>query len=716
MTCPDDKTLQLFIAGRLAQGQEEQIEKHLEGCELCSKRLSELETKGKAAIFRDIQAAHADDSAMATGGENQAIPSTIPKTIGHYKVIDVLGSGGMGAVYLAENPHLDRKVAVKVVKASRSLHQSSLDRFSREMKAVGKLRHPNIVQALDGGVVDGQPYLVMEYLEGSDLSHYVKHCVTEHGPLPVKQACDIIRQVAAGLDYAHRLGYVHRDIKPSNLWMMPDGTVKILDFGLVGLLEPENGIPTTGETNEGMILGSLDFMPPEQVGNVKKADNRSDIYSLGCTLFYLLTGNPPFGKKTHPELADKIAAHAKEDLPPLSRFRKDVPASIDALLRKMTAKRPADRFQQASEIVFNEHTSNRSTRSVIIMSLVAMLLLLVAGVAVATKYGGHDRHAANNPIVETPIHPSKIVSEPEIPQELPVVRMTLEIDADNKGQFCVAKGLSTDPPDDLFQGEAFTHPAFPHASAFRGTNGMGRMIWGFDDPMDAWKKYDKHLATLQSIAEIKEGALWTYLGGGGLGIWNARFPIRITCDFPDIHNGELQIHIGGGINSNYGRFLLIVKCKEDETYEIEVWTEAISVVYGSDVQTHGTLKQIVTTKLEQPFEQSFRVSDTLRNPDVVLKRMANRVAPITRVDITARFVAAPEFAPKETDDELTVDEIVSRLNPREPRLPLGSSKKPVIEMFDGKPCVEVIVDGLPMFRPLQGKELDDWEKENGKNK
>ena len=105
MTCPDDKTLQLFIAGRLAQGQEEQIEKHLEGCEPCSKRLSELETKGKAAIFRDIQAAHADDSATATGDENQAIPLTIPKTISHYKVIDVLDSGGMGAVYLAENPH-----------------------------------------------------------------------------------------------------------------------------------------------------------------------------------------------------------------------------------------------------------------------------------------------------------------------------------------------------------------------------------------------------------------------------------------------------------------------------------------------------------------------------------------------------------------------------------------------------------------------------------
>ena len=160
MTCPDDKTLQLFIAGRLAQGQEEQIEKHLDGCEPCSKRLSELETKGKVAFFRDIQAAHAEDSATAMPVEGRAIPPIIPRSIGHYKVIDVLGSGGMGAVYLAENPHLDRKVAVKVVKASRSLHQSSLDRFSREMKAVGKLRHPNIVQALDGGVVDGQPYLV----------------------------------------------------------------------------------------------------------------------------------------------------------------------------------------------------------------------------------------------------------------------------------------------------------------------------------------------------------------------------------------------------------------------------------------------------------------------------------------------------------------------------------------------------------------------------
>lgn len=378
LSCPENEILQLFILGRLAQEQEEQIEKHLEGCESCSKRLAELETKRKAAIFRDIQAAHANDSASVTTGNVQTISPVIPESIGHYKVIEILGSGGMGTVYLAENPHLDRKVAVKVVKASRSLHQSSLDRFSREMKAVGKLRHPNIVQALDGGVIDDQPYLVMEYLEGNDLSRYVK----EHGPLSLKQACDIIREVANALDYAHRLGYIHRDIKPSNIWLTPDGTAKILDFGLVGLLETENNntspvVPQQG-TVEGVILGSPDYISPEQIVDPKKADNRSDIYSLGCTFFYLLTGQPPFGKDTHPNIHSKIEAHVSESFPSLRQIRKDIPNNIELLLLSMTAKRPQDRPQAINEITRKLNSIKEP------FSLLRMLVLFVAGLIFAT--------------------------------------------------------------------------------------------------------------------------------------------------------------------------------------------------------------------------------------------------------------------------------------------------------------------------------------------
>ncbi len=723
MPCPDDKTLKLSIAGRLAPQQIEWIERHLENCPACSERLSKLETEANIPILQDLKAAQLTGSdSMAVGGGSDSIDEGIPGTIGHYKVCGVLGAGGMGTVYLAENSHLDRSVAIKVVKASRQIHQSSIDRFVREMKAAGKLHHSNIVQALDGGVIDGQPYLVMEYLEGCDLSRYVK----EHGPLPVKQACNIIRQVAAGLDYAHRLGYVHRDIKPQNLWITPDGTVKILDFGLVSLLESEkvggSVNPSPYDTSDGTILGSSDYISPEQAGSPQKADSRSDVYSLGCTFFYLLTGRPPFDKATHPTLNAKLEAHATGDFPPLRFYRNDVPTSVEAVLRKMVAKRPEYRFQTASEIVFNEPVSNRSRKSAAVASLIAILLLLIAGIAVAMKYSGRDQHAVNTPIISEPVRYTSTEPESVMPKELPVVRMILEIDADNKGRFHVAKGLSTDPPDDSFQGEVFTHSAFPHALAVRGEHGMGRMVWGFDDPMEAWKNYDKRLAVLQSIAEIKDGALWTYLGGGGLGIWNARLPIRVSCDFPDIHDGELQIHIGGGIGSQYGRFLLIVKCNEDGTYGIEVWPETISVTYGSDVQMPGTLKVMATTKLEQPVEQSFQVSDTLRNTDIVVKRMAGQIASITRVDVIAHFVAATDFALKETDDRLTKDkslsndEIIRRLNPNKPRLPLDTSKKSVVEIFDGKPCVEVVVDGLPMVRPRQGKELVDWEKENGKNK
>ena len=401
MSCPDDKTLQLFIAGRLAQEQEERIERHLDGCEVCSKRLAELETKGKAAIFQGIRAVHADGSATATTGDNQAIPPVIPKAIGHYKVIDVLGSGGMGAVYLAENPHLDRKVAVKVVKASRSIHQSALDRFSREMKAVGKLRHPNIVQALDGGVVDGQPYLVMEHLEGSDLSKYVR----EHGPLPVKQACDIVRQVAAGLDYAHRLGYVHRDIKPSNLWLTPDGTVKILDFGLVGLLESEKvdnpANPSHHETVEGTILGSPDYISPEQIADSKKADNRSDIYSLGCTFYYLLTGKPPYGKATHPELADKIEAHATKPLPPLGHFRKDIPVKLELLLRSMVAKKQEDRPHTVNEVVHILDAVNNPKHSTKVIAALIIAVIFIASMIALIRSGRKQQPHPQTPLLET---------------------------------------------------------------------------------------------------------------------------------------------------------------------------------------------------------------------------------------------------------------------------------------------------------------------------
>ncbi|MGL4942682.1 MAG: protein kinase domain-containing protein [Thermoguttaceae bacterium] len=274
--------------------------------------------------------------------EDQSVP--IPEKIGHYQILGVLGGGGMGTVYRGVNPHLNRPVAIKVVKASRGFRKSSVKRFQRELLAIGKLQHPNIVVAFDAGEYENSPYLVMELPNGTDLARYVQ----KNGPLPVKEACDIIRQTALGLQHAHDAGMVHRDIKPSNLWLTPDGTVKILDFGLVGFLESEEPIARHHETMDGAILGSPDYISPEQIANSKKVDHRSDIYSLGCTFYYLLTGTPPFGETT--ELLTTLNAHVKNDLPPLKNYRNDVPASVEAVLRKMTATKRENRHDSAAEV------------------------------------------------------------------------------------------------------------------------------------------------------------------------------------------------------------------------------------------------------------------------------------------------------------------------------------------------------------------------------
>lgn len=675
MSCPDEKTLKLFIVGRLTAQQVEEFEKHLETCPACSERLAELEAGANIPILDDIREAHQSGSESGTLGDSSTISPDMPRSIDHYNVLDVLGSGGMGTVYSAENPHLDRKVAIKVVKSSRRIHQSSIDRFSREMKAAGKLHHPNIVQALDGGLVDGQPYLVMEYLEGCDLSRYVK----EHGPLQVEQACNIIRQAATGLDYAHRLGYVHRDVKPTNLWLMSDGTVKILDFGLVRVLEQKKDERGTAPEE---ILGSPDYISPEQITDSKQADNRSDIYSLGCTFYYLLTGEPPFGKETHPTTNDKFNAHVKEPFPPLDPCRKDIPKTVDQLLRQMVAKQPEQRPQSASAIVHALEKREISRFFGLVAVFLIATLLVTAGYALTAK----DNRTAPPPnqAVVAPVVADDVIA-PEAPKEFPVVRMTLEIGAENKGYFRVEKGLSTDPPDDSFQGEPFTHSVFPHASVSHGKKGMGRIIWGFGDPLEAWERYNTSLAVLQSIAEIKDGALQTYFGGGSLGIWNARLPIRVSCDFPDIHKREeLQIQIGGGVNSQYGRFVLIVKCKENETYDIEVWLETASVTYGSEIQTPGTLKPVTKTTLEQPVEQSFQLNDTLRNADVVVRRQGGQVAPITRVDIAAKFVIWAGFTVKQENDVLAVNQVADNTVAKRVGLEVGD----IIERIDGKECTE----------------------------
>ena len=270
--------------------------------------------------------------------------------LGPYVLLERLGEGGVGQVFKAHHQKLDRVVAVKVIRKDLLADAEVIGRFYREMEMVGQLSHPNIVQAYDAGPVGTTHVLVMEYVEGTDLARQVGR----HGPLPVAEACDYIRQAACGLAHAHERGLIHRDIKPSNLLLaqssgMPSvGVIKILDMGLARLQWTVNGEATNLTTPVGAaVIGTPDYLAPEQALDFHAADIRSDIYSLGCTFYYLLTGQPPFPGGT---LTEKLLRHQQADPPPVDQQRPEVPPALAAVLMQMLAKRPQARYQTPAEV------------------------------------------------------------------------------------------------------------------------------------------------------------------------------------------------------------------------------------------------------------------------------------------------------------------------------------------------------------------------------
>ena len=264
--------------------------------------------------------------------------------LGQYELLEKLGAGGMGTVYRAMHSRLKRPAAIKVLRADRLEQPSSVSRFLGEMEAVGRLDHPNLVQAYDAGEADGRHFLVMELVVGADL----RRLVGQLGPLRVSDACEVIAQAAQGLHHAHQHGLVHRDVKPSNLMVTREGTVKLLDLGIARLVSEEDG--GSGNTVEDQILGSGDYLAPEQGEDARQANARSDIYALGCTLFYLLVGRAPFEDTRHNTLGRKLLAHSKERIPDIRRLRADLPNGLVHFLRRMLAKRPADRPDGMDEV------------------------------------------------------------------------------------------------------------------------------------------------------------------------------------------------------------------------------------------------------------------------------------------------------------------------------------------------------------------------------
>ncbi len=274
-----------------------------------------------------------DDSISAA--ENPSLPR-----LGSYQIIRALGSGGMSQVFQAVHADTGSIVALKVLPRKLAQNAVLLQRFLREAKSAESLDHPQIVAIYDRGFDLGRHYLVLEYVEGRDLFDRVR----ADGPLEPLEAVQFVRQVAEGLDYAARLGMIHRDVKPANLLMTPDHRAKIIDLGLAFQTDEED----ERVTRDGTTVGTVDYMSPEQARDSRKLNERSDIYSLGCTFYYLLTGSPPFPGGN---LADKLARHHSAAVPDVRTMLPAIPADLALLIQKMMAKKPEQRFANYGELI-----------------------------------------------------------------------------------------------------------------------------------------------------------------------------------------------------------------------------------------------------------------------------------------------------------------------------------------------------------------------------
>ncbi|MBX9625222.1 MAG: protein kinase [Gemmataceae bacterium] len=302
---PPADRLAAYALGRLPPDQASQVETHLGGCEDCT---------------RTAEQAQADDPLLAAVRElkpHQVRPAADPtapppEMADHprYRLDRLLGRGGMGEVWSAVHLLMNRRVAVKLVHPDLAHSPAAVARFRREVEAVARLDHPNIVRTHDADQAAGRLLLVMELVDGPDLARVA----ADRGPLPVAEAVGYARQAAVGLQHAHEAGLVHRDIKPQNLLLAPDGTVKIADFGLASVLaddlDEEQVVTSTAHlgphTRPGQGCGTPDYIAPEQVRDAGSADTRADLYSLGCSLYHMLAGRPPFAGGTG---FSKVAGH-----------------------------------------------------------------------------------------------------------------------------------------------------------------------------------------------------------------------------------------------------------------------------------------------------------------------------------------------------------------------------------------------------------------------
>jgi WD40 repeat protein len=364
LDCPPLEQLSDYVIGRLPNGTLDAIAIHLEMCRDCDTSVQAIEGRAGALLgcvanappdspwIHERQLKHVMESAEILGRElssdtdfpGRSTPSqqSLPARLGPYELLEMAGQGGMGIVYKARHTLLDRIDAVKVLPAERMQDSEAVRRFMREMKVVGQLDHPNLVQARYADQFDKVWVLVMDWVDGETLSQRAQRL----GRLGPAEACSLIIQAARGLQHAHDKGVVHRDVKPGNLMLTGQGQLKVLDLGLARLCGEFGMIGDS--TGSGMILGTADYIAPEQVGGARLADHRADIYALGCTLYSLLAGRPPFLRNS---TLEKLLAHQKEQPENLESLAPGLPRGLAGVVERMMAKGPEHRFQHMREVI-----------------------------------------------------------------------------------------------------------------------------------------------------------------------------------------------------------------------------------------------------------------------------------------------------------------------------------------------------------------------------
>ena len=465
--CPSTDQLRDYVLGCLEPVELDHVADHLRACDECLTSIDHLHADSDtfvAALRRppsgpDLGGPAYEKAVADLVNAKSLLAKPLPTRLGpgsllrEYRILEALGEGGMGTVYRAIHLRLEREVALKVVRGNWAGDPQMVARFQREMRAAGLFKHPHLVHATDAGEVDGIHFLVMEYVPGIDLTGLVRR----EGPLPIADACEIIRQAAVGLQHAHKQGIVHRDIKPSNLRLTPEGEVKILDFGLalfrkdlITRLSTPAATRPAGQarstlTSVSRVLGTNDYMAPEQWINSHNVDARADVFSLGCTLWFLLVGRAP--------VSGALQAST------LPRHRADAPQKLIDILCRMLAPRVADRYPSAQEVCsaleplsqghrlchrlpgggktpeFAKSTllhepKNRSRRKLLIGAVLAAALISAVAAYISTRKSAHNPDtsaapapASNEPAAGNANAPSKALLKPTEPEQLPTPRL-----------------------------------------------------------------------------------------------------------------------------------------------------------------------------------------------------------------------------------------------------------------------------------------------------